>query len=228
MALFSQDISRKVIMINRENLDNEKITALVMLGVILVIICALTISVWPSSSSNKNEAAIKTVTTTSKPEVKKETTTTSTSSSTTSTSSSTTTTTKKSETAAAQAASTATVTTPFAATSTASKTNEGYHCGNPTFTFSGSASANKAGTAQYVWIRSDGVSTGASGSLTFNSDGVTSDSISSYTLEIPGAEDNSGWVALKLTFDGGSYTSSHASYAYTYVPDGQSISPSIC
>lgn len=87
-------------------------------------------------------------------------------------------------------------------------------CSFERYIFNASASANMAGTVNWQWVRWDGGSSGVSGTMTFNSDGMTSDGITAYNFWIHPNYDVNGWVALKMTWPNGSYTSPHADFTY--------------
>jgi hypothetical protein len=189
------------------------LAALVLFIVVSLSGIAFLASSLAGSDHETSKAKISTSTSTTKP---KSTTTTIESTTTTSSTSSTTTTTKPQGEVAAVDSTTTTV-PAFAITPTATFTGENIvHCVSATFNFAGTVHANGLGSATYEWIRSDGIATNATGNVTFNSAGVATSSIDSYSLETYYASQIDGWVALKVTWNGGTATSTHATYNYTY------------
>lgn len=125
---------------------------------------------------------------------------------------------------------TTTTTAPtFSATSNASLTDSHIvQCVSESFTFSGVAYSTLAGTATWNWIRSDSVASGQSGTATFAADG-TATGITPYVLTITGSHvDVSGWVALQLTWDGGTYTSSHTAFEYSHTAASLAMTATGC
>ena len=193
------------------SVDNKKFS--IIFGSVLLIIAIICIVslLWPASPKSQ-EASTKEspgVTTTKKPkqEIVESTTTTS----------STTTTTTAPKAKSKIADETTTTTVPFSSTSTASLADESTdHCNYQRYVFAGSVLANKTGTVNWVWVRWDGASTGVSGTVEFDSNGNPTSSIDDYTLDINPFVPATGWAALKVTWDGGTYTSSHVNFNHVY------------
>jgi|GEM_PF-7066767 len=144
-----------------------------------------------------------------------------TSSSSSTTSSTSTTTTQKS-----------TTTAPilFTATAQATRTDVSItQCTSAQYTFVGSVQANIPGTANWTWIRSDGTPTGSSGAVEFDETGQATSAIDPYEFTIfVGGGDSTGWVALQITWNGGSSTSNQASYTFTHAGVNIGVIPQGC
>jgi|GEM_PF-6472265 len=196
----------------RFSVDNKKFS-IIFLTTLAVIAAVCVVSLWPSSDTSKPVAKKQSPTeSTLSTDTKITTTSSANSTSTTTTAPKITTTSPKTK--ASEESTTTTL--PFAATASANLASESYdQCVAKTYVFSGSVSANKAGTATWYWVK-NGSLTGESGSITFDNEGNTSDSIPNYTLNLNPFTSTSGWVALKITWSGGNHTSSHVDYTFTY------------
>lgn len=113
---------------------------------------------------------------------------------------------------------TTSTTTPalvFTPTATAQKVYEHINlCTSEQFIFAASPHANTAGTVDWTWIRWDGGTSGVSGTLTFDASGNPTSSITGYSMTISPDFDVNGWLAVRFTWPGGTYTSNHADFFY--------------
>lgn len=187
----------------------NKVAAVICLLLVGVVICLSGVAYLIASATNssQNKSVSKTV------ETSTTTKTVSSSSTSTSTSSSTSTTTTNKPSGSVAAAQTTTTLPAFNVLPSAVLVSQsGDICVGGEYTISGSLQSNRQGSATYLWIRSDGLDTGVGGTVSFDSNGTLIGSVSQYNFTLPPGPVSTGWVALKVIWEGGTSTSSQVTY----------------